>query len=221
MYKKVIEYSLNVLFGLFFLYLIYSINSGFNSLIFFILLGLLLLGIIIVGIIKEKPNIDEINSETTEIQKNILNELSSSLEPLLTQHQFKLFHRDLSRFKVEARYKRKKDIIVLSFNFFPTDYPHYRSDVIISTKSRIFRRFVPLVYLKDLTKKSKQRLFYPLLNKNSNEIDLEQISETVREIENDFRNYAIDYLQGDYKNLIAEFLSNKKLYVKNYSYLIQ
>jgi len=187
--------------------------------VFYILLGLIVIGFTLIILRRGKPKIDNINSKTSEIQKTIVEEISLVFENLFANYNFKLYHRGISPFQVDIRYKKIKDIIVFHFYYFPQDYPDWNADILISTRGLVKRSFITLLNLKNQSTKRTEKLSYPLINKKTNEIDKEQITNIIKIMKEDFSKYAGEFLQGNYRNIKMEYSSNKKYYNKNYIYL--
>ena len=219
MYRKILEFSLNFLLGIFILFIVYSLNNKWNITIFYFLLVLIIIGFILVILRREKPRIDNIDSKTSVIQKTIVEELSLVFENTLANHNFKLYHREISPFQVDIRYKRVKDIIIFNFYYFPQDYPDWNADILISTRVLLRRSFISLLNLKNPSHKRMEKLSYSLINKKTNEIDKEQIINVVQNMKDDINKCAEEFLQGNYVNVKKEYSLNKKYYNKNYIHL--
>ena len=126
--------------------------------VFYILLGLIVIGFTLIILRRERPKIDSIGSKTSEIQKIIVEEISLVFETLFASYNFKLYHREISPFQVDIRYKRKKDIVVFHFYYFPQDYPDWNADILISTRSLVRRSFITILNLKNQSTKRTEKL---------------------------------------------------------------
>lgn len=201
-YKNILEIALNIAIFNLFVFLISAIFNGWNTIWFIIslclILFLLLLTILFPWSRPKFPWIDNINSSTDELKRTIVDEFSSILGPLLNKHNFTLYHREISPYKVEIRYKRGKDMIIFNFHYFPMDLPEWRNvTVLISSRNLIRRWFVPLLKLKNPAELNKYKLEYPFVNPKTGWTDKEHIINIMSNIKEDFIKYAQDYLFGN------------------------